>query len=131
MQQVISQTRLDDASHLRSMISSYAAPHPDKKLVNPPVNARGSKDRLGFNHPELAHLLCPVRNLWGFLVDSSGVKKQLQNGGILVTAQKWPVFLYSGDIAGKNFNPEKSDDGFLRGYFIEHVSVCYCTHTHC
>ncbi|KAI6137267.1 hypothetical protein F5141DRAFT_1060129 [Pisolithus sp. B1] len=101
MQQVISWTRSDDASHLRSMISSYAAPHPDKKLVDPPVNARGSKDRLGFNHLELTCLLFPVRNLQGFLEDLSGVKKQLQNGSILITAQKWLAFLYSGDIADK------------------------------
>ncbi|KAI6099255.1 hypothetical protein EDD16DRAFT_1524033 [Pisolithus croceorrhizus] len=113
MQQVISQTRSDDASHLHSMISPYAAPHPDKKIVNPPINARGFKDRLGFNHLELGRLPCPVRNLQGFLEDLSGVRKQLQNGSILVTAQKWPAFLYSGDITGENYDPEKSDEGFL------------------
>ncbi|KAI6032143.1 hypothetical protein BKA83DRAFT_16441 [Pisolithus microcarpus] len=113
MQQTISWTKSDDASHLKAMISSYVAPHPDKKSVDPPLNVKGSKDRLGFNHPELACLLCPVRNLQEFLEDPAEVKKQLQNGGILVTAQKWPAFLYSGDIAGKNYNPEKSNEGFL------------------
>jgi hypothetical protein len=63
MQGVINQTRSDDASHLRPVIVSYAAPKPDKKVLDPPVQPRGPKDRLGFHHPELAHLLCPVRHL--------------------------------------------------------------------
>ncbi|KAI5999763.1 hypothetical protein F5J12DRAFT_683361, partial [Pisolithus orientalis] len=69
MQQVISQMRSDNASHLKPMISAYAAPHLDKKLVNPPVNAKSSKDRLGFNHTELTQLLCPVRSLQALLAD--------------------------------------------------------------
>ncbi|KAI5994255.1 hypothetical protein F5J12DRAFT_785820 [Pisolithus orientalis] len=40
------------------MIAAYAAPHPDKKLVNAPVNVKSSKDRLGFDHAELTWLLC-------------------------------------------------------------------------
>lgn len=63
MQAVINHTRSDDASHLRPVIGSYAAPHPEKKVLDPPVQPRGEKDRLGFNHPELAPLLCPIRNL--------------------------------------------------------------------
>ncbi|KIK11128.1 hypothetical protein PISMIDRAFT_123239 [Pisolithus microcarpus 441] len=113
MQQVIGRTRSDDASHLRSIISSHAVPHPDKKLVDPPVGAKGSKGRLGFNHPELARLLCPTRSLRGLLEDSAEYVSHFMNGGILVTAQKWPAVLYSGEIAGDNYNPEKSDEGFL------------------
>ncbi|KIN94375.1 hypothetical protein M404DRAFT_168518, partial [Pisolithus tinctorius Marx 270] len=48
----------------------------------------------------------------------------LQNGSILVTTQKWPAFLYSGNIPGKDYNPEKSDEGFLHGYFnqvLKHI----------
>ncbi|KIN94625.1 hypothetical protein M404DRAFT_34847 [Pisolithus tinctorius Marx 270] len=119
MQQVISWMQSDDASHLKPMIAAYAAPHPDKKLVDPPVNVKGSKDRLGFNHAELTQLLCLVRSLQALLADATGVRKQLQNGSILVTVQKWPAFLYSGDIPGKDYNPEKSDEGFLCRYFIE------------
>ncbi|KAI5991691.1 hypothetical protein F5J12DRAFT_727248 [Pisolithus orientalis] len=118
--------RSDDASHLKPMISAYAAPHPDKKLIDPPVNTKSSKDRLGFNHAELTQLLCPVRSLQALLADATGVRKQLQNSSILVTTQKWLAFLYSGDIPSKDYNPEKSDEGFLHGYFVERVSVYYC-----
>ncbi|KAI6008731.1 hypothetical protein F5J12DRAFT_782184 [Pisolithus orientalis] len=119
MQQVISQMQSDNASHLKPMIPAYAAPHPDKKLVDPPVNVKSSKDRLGFNHAELTQLLCLVRSLQALLADATGVRKQLQNGNILVTTQKWPAFLYSSNIPGKDYNPEKSNEGFLCGYFIE------------
>jgi hypothetical protein len=72
MQSVINRTRSDDASHLRSVIGLYAAPTPEKKVIDPPVQPRGPKDRLGFHHPELARLLCPVRHLQEMLEDPIG-----------------------------------------------------------
>ena len=69
MQGIINRTRSDDASHLRSFIGSYAAPHPEKKVIDPPIQPRASKDRLGFNHPELARLLCPIRHLQEMIND--------------------------------------------------------------
>lgn len=69
MQTAINRARSDDASHLRPVIGSYAAPDPDTKHVDPPVQARGPRDQLGFNHPELARLLCPIRNLREMLDD--------------------------------------------------------------
>ena len=72
MQSVINRTRSDDASHPRSVIGLYAAPRPEKKVVDPPVQPWGPKDRLGFHHPELARLLCPVRHLQEMLEDPIG-----------------------------------------------------------
>ena len=60
---IINCTQLDDASHLRPVISSYVVPNPKKKVVHPPVPARRPKDTLGFGHPELALLLCPICHL--------------------------------------------------------------------
>ena len=60
---IINCMRLDDASHLRSVISSYGAPNPKEKVVHPPVPARGPKDTLSFGHPKLALLLCPICHL--------------------------------------------------------------------
>jgi hypothetical protein len=53
----------DDGGHLHPLIGRYAAPDPDNKYIDPPVDPRGDKERLGFNHPELASLLCPIRHL--------------------------------------------------------------------
>ncbi|KAF8139742.1 hypothetical protein EV363DRAFT_1153299, partial [Boletus edulis] len=50
----------DNASHLRPVIRSYAVSKPDQKVLDPPVQPCGLKDRLGFHYPELACLLCPV-----------------------------------------------------------------------
>ena len=63
MQGIINHTQSDDASHLRPVIGSYAVPNPKEKVVHPPVPARSPKDTLGFGHPELALLLCPIRHL--------------------------------------------------------------------
>jgi len=63
MQNIINCTRSDDVSHLHPVIGSYVAPDPEKKALDPPVQPGTTKDRLGFNHPELARLLCPIRHL--------------------------------------------------------------------
>ena len=63
MQGIINHTQSDDASHLRPVIGSYAVPNPKEKVVHPPVPARSPKDTLGFGHPELALLLCPIHHL--------------------------------------------------------------------
>ncbi|KAF9235207.1 hypothetical protein BU15DRAFT_65043 [Melanogaster broomeanus] len=73
----ISRTREDDASHLNPVIGSYAAPQPDRKVIDPPINPKASKDRLGFSHPELTKLLCPVRQLQTLLEDP--VEARLQS----------------------------------------------------
>jgi hypothetical protein len=38
-------------------------------------------------------------------------------------AAVWPAFVYSGKIAGENFNPKQVQDGLLDGYLVERV--CY------
>ncbi|KAG1776096.1 hypothetical protein EV702DRAFT_1231061 [Suillus placidus] len=51
MQTMINHTHSEDASRLKARMGSYAAPHPDKQLVFPPI-ADDSKSRakMGFNH---------------------------------------------------------------------------------
>ncbi|KAF8121259.1 hypothetical protein EV363DRAFT_1568853 [Boletus edulis] len=102
-------------------IGLYAAPLPDKKVVDPPVQPRGPKDKLRFNHPELARLLCPVRHLLEMLEDPVGTKKKIESGAIKVTAQKHPAFLYEGNIPGEDFDPNNVAHGFLWGFLLEHI----------
>jgi hypothetical protein len=47
-------------------------------------------------------------------------------GVIKVTAQKNPAFLYDGDSPGESFDPDDVAHGFLRGFFLEHVSASCC-----
>ena len=140
MQNIINHTCSDDASHLCPVISSYVAPHPSSKVLDPQVQPGTTKDRLGYNHPELACLLIPcvfLKRCWpvqlseyksstkpGYMliIHSYRTRKKITSGSIKVTTQKNPVFLYEGDISGKNFDPKDAASGFMHGYLLEHIS---------
>ncbi|KAI9460308.1 hypothetical protein HD554DRAFT_2041683 [Boletus coccyginus] len=121
MQNIINHTHSDDASHLCPVISSYAVPDPERKALDPPVQPGITKDRLGFNHPKLASLLCPICHLQEMLDNPVETRKRIASGNIKVTVQKNPAFLYEGDIVGKNFDPEDVIAGFMRRYLLECV----------
>ncbi|KAG2737697.1 hypothetical protein P692DRAFT_20669020, partial [Suillus brevipes Sb2] len=74
MQTMINHTRSEDASRLKARMGSYAAPHPDKQLVFPPVAADDSKSRakMGFNHTQLGKMLCPAKYLDDYSKDPIG-----------------------------------------------------------
>ncbi|KAI6017456.1 hypothetical protein EDC04DRAFT_2576794, partial [Pisolithus marmoratus] len=125
--------RSDDASHLKKVIGMYATPYPDKKSLEPPLGSNESRSRMGFNHPELARLLCPVKHLSSFLdnpTESVEMRKQLQDGHVTAVSANWPAFLYCGDIPGEDFNPVRFDKGFLRGFVLIRVSFSSACYVH-
>ncbi|KAG2747049.1 hypothetical protein P692DRAFT_20736700 [Suillus brevipes Sb2] len=72
MQNMINHTRSEDASRLKSRMGTYAAPVPDKALVNPPIGEDSkSRSKMGFNHPQLGPMLCPAKFLGEFNKDSA------------------------------------------------------------
>ncbi|KAG1800201.1 uncharacterized protein HD556DRAFT_1197914, partial [Suillus plorans] len=70
MQHMINHTHSEDTSRLKACMGSYAAPHPDKELVYPPI-ADDSKNRakMGFNHAQLGKMLCPAKHLVDYIKD--------------------------------------------------------------
>ncbi|KAJ8586637.1 hypothetical protein M405DRAFT_935269 [Rhizopogon salebrosus TDB-379] len=116
MQVIIGQVRLEDASHLKPVIGQYVAPEPDIKSLEPPIFAdtQRSHAKMGINHPQLAAMLCPVN----FGRVQQGPPGKLQNGDIKMRAAVWSAFVYSGKIAGENFNPMQVQDGLLDGYLV-------------
>ncbi|KAG2038000.1 hypothetical protein BDR03DRAFT_862730 [Suillus americanus] len=70
MQHMINHTHSEDTSHLKARMGSYAAPHPDKELIYPPI-ADDSKNRtkMGFNHAQLGKMLCPAKYLVNYIKD--------------------------------------------------------------
>ncbi|KAI5984379.1 hypothetical protein EDC04DRAFT_2591064 [Pisolithus marmoratus] len=116
----------DHASHLKKVIGMYTTPYPDKKSSEPPLGSNESHSRMGFNHPELACLLCPVKHLSSFL--DNPTESQLQDGRVTAVSTNWPAFLYCGDIPGEDFNPVRFDKGFLHGFvliWVSFSSACY------
>ncbi|KAG2337030.1 hypothetical protein BDR05DRAFT_895833 [Suillus weaverae] len=122
MQSMINHTRSEDASCLKCCMGSYAAPFPDKQVVQP-VIAKDSKSRsrMGFNHPELAKMLCPVKYLGDYLKDPAGTTKKIQSGTLKVTAALWPTYPYPGDKPGQDFDPDDIIKGLFQGFLLERI----------
>ena len=72
MQAEITHIRTEDGSRLRKVVGSYAAPHPNKQVVQPPVSGetKAGRAHMGFNHPQLGQMLCPVKYLQDYIKDS-------------------------------------------------------------
>jgi hypothetical protein len=67
MSSVISGTRSDDATRMKSQIGHFAAPNP---AITPPINnGSSSRSHLGVNHPVLTLLLYPIMSFEEFKAD--------------------------------------------------------------
>ncbi|KAG1721734.1 hypothetical protein EDD22DRAFT_962429 [Suillus occidentalis] len=122
MQNMINHTRSEDASRLKSRMGSYAAPNPDKELICPPITDDSkSHAQMGFNHVQLGKLLCPAKHLVEYIKDPHGMKNKFDSASLKVTAALWPAFLYPGNTAGEDFDPEDIIEGLFRGYLLERV----------
>ncbi|KAG2037573.1 hypothetical protein BDR03DRAFT_863586, partial [Suillus americanus] len=121
MQTIIGQVRSEDASHLKPVIGQYAAYDPDDKDLDPPIRANNQRSRakMGINHPQLARMLCPVKHLGEYLKDPIATRQKLQDGDIKMRALVWLAMVYSGKIAGENFNPQQVQNGLFEGYLLE------------
>ncbi|EGN94135.1 hypothetical protein SERLA73DRAFT_155892 [Serpula lacrymans var. lacrymans S7.3] len=95
---------------------------PKVQLLEPPVLVGKKGHRgLGFNHPQLAMFLCPVKHLEDFIrdpKDASRTHLKLKDGQIKVNAQNLPAFLYEGKTPGEHFSPDAIDKGLLKGYYL-------------
>ncbi|KAG1772844.1 hypothetical protein EV702DRAFT_1201306 [Suillus placidus] len=123
MQNMINHTRSEDASRLKSRMGSYTAPNPDKELIRPPITDDSkSHAQMGFNHAQLGKLLCPAKYLVEYTKDPHGMKNKFDSVSLKVTAALWPAFLYPGNTAGEDFDPEDIIEGLFRGYLLEQVT---------
>jgi hypothetical protein len=61
----------EDGCRLCKVVGTYAAPSPDKQVIQPPVSAdmKAGRSQLGFAHAELGALLCPVKYLQEYKAD--------------------------------------------------------------
>ncbi|KAL4081268.1 hypothetical protein V8B97DRAFT_1913355 [Scleroderma yunnanense] len=94
MGKVMQRVQSDDTSQLKKVIASYVTPYLDKKGLNPPLAPNKCCRWTGFNHPELACLLCPVKHLPLFLDDPKEMQKKLQDECVTATAANWPVLWF-------------------------------------
>ncbi|KAG1811075.1 hypothetical protein EV424DRAFT_1349712 [Suillus variegatus] len=79
------------------------------------------QSHLGVNHPVLVSFLCPVSHLAEFNRDPAEGQKKLASGGICMTANDFPAFLWSGNPPGCDYDNDTMTEGLLHGYLIECV----------
>ncbi|KAG2081110.1 hypothetical protein BD769DRAFT_1399276 [Suillus cothurnatus] len=79
---------------------------PESDQFNPSLLKHHGKIARGWNHPQTARLLCPMR---------MSFMEKVKEGQIKITATKLPTFLYDESM----FDPAKKSQGCLRGYYLK------------
>ncbi|KAG1759612.1 hypothetical protein EDD22DRAFT_752920, partial [Suillus occidentalis] len=90
---------------------------PEFDQFDPPLVKHHGKLARGWNHPQTARLLCPMRMLSTFDADPRSFMEKVNEGQIKITATKLPTFLYDESM----FDPIKKSQGCLRGYYLKRV----------
>ncbi|KAF8435312.1 hypothetical protein L210DRAFT_3335726, partial [Boletus edulis BED1] len=111
----------EDESRLRKVVGRYAAPNPDKQVIQPPVSTetKAGRARMGFNHPQLGRMLCPVKYLEDYIKDPHVYCFEDPSNPMKVTASIWPAYLYPGETPGVEYDPNDIGKGLFRGYLMD------------
>jgi len=99
--------RGDDTKSLKGNILDWIIPK--GQSLNPPLYRNQKIDR-GFHHERTGSLLCPVDLDWSI----QDVKDKLKSGEIVVTGDRWPIFLY----ANSEYDPDDPWNGLLRNNIL-------------
>ncbi|KAI6111121.1 hypothetical protein F5141DRAFT_1274468 [Pisolithus sp. B1] len=127
MNKAISGARSDDATRLKVHVGVYAAPHPLKAGLEPPLSTTGTRSVFGLNHAFLTKLLCPSSARKDCASNperihlSARTRQELLEGKIAMTANDLPLFLWSGDTPGCNIDDENEYEDLFQGYYLERV----------
>ncbi|KAG1882190.1 hypothetical protein F4604DRAFT_1921918 [Suillus subluteus] len=79
------------------------------EVVLPPLPCN-SKITCGFNHPLTGRLLCPAELDW----NDAETKQKLKSGEIIVSGDRWPLFLYTDEA----YDPDDPWNGLLRSRLL-------------
>jgi hypothetical protein len=125
--------RSDDTGSLMREGLIYMLKMPEADQFNPPLLKQHGKIARGWNHPQTARLLCPMRMLdifdndpplvmlmlfvrWHVTSHRSFMDK-VKEGQINITAAKFPLFLYDESM----LDPTRKSQGCLWGYYLKRV----------
>ncbi|KAG2122706.1 hypothetical protein BD769DRAFT_1350708, partial [Suillus cothurnatus] len=109
--------RSDDTGSLMREGLVYMLKTPETDQFNPPLLKQHGKIARGWNHPQTARLLCPMRMLDIFDNDPLSFMNKVKEGQIKITAAKLPLFLYDESM----LDPTRKSQGCLRGYYLKRV----------
>ncbi|KZP19906.1 hypothetical protein FIBSPDRAFT_954973 [Athelia psychrophila] len=113
------EVRTSDSGALKHSIVPLLPKNLTTDAVLPPIPPKSSsKANRGYNHPQIARMLCPRDRLVDFDSDAS-VIDQLQAGSIPVTPGDWATFLYNEE---EEYDAENPAQGLFRGYLLIRVA---------
>ncbi|KIK34551.1 hypothetical protein CY34DRAFT_97779, partial [Suillus luteus UH-Slu-Lm8-n1] len=112
-----SDARSDDTGSLMREGLEYMLLDPESSSFNPPLLKKHGKACRGWNHPQTARLLCPVRRLDEFDADPQAFMDGVKEGRIRITASKLPSFIYDEAM----YDGTRKSMGCLRGYYLKRV----------
>lgn len=125
--------RSTDLGTLKHVSLTYLMPNHEP--LEPPINKKEDKSDRGFNHPQIARMLCPCNKLIVFdedpdtqvptfsptqLLTHCRIMSALQEGLINTTACNWPTIFYMDNV----YDP----DDRLKGLFCGHAAFRFYTH---
>ncbi|PSR71548.1 hypothetical protein PHLCEN_2v12557 [Hermanssonia centrifuga] len=114
--------RSDDLGTLKPKVLGYL---PAKAPSAPPFESLTlSKGERGWAHHQTARLLCPHSLLDEFDIDPNSFISDVENAKIAITADNYPVFLYSDEA---QYNPNDIEKNLLRGSYLLAVFRCLFT----
>ncbi|KZP02808.1 hypothetical protein FIBSPDRAFT_864614, partial [Athelia psychrophila] len=118
MESQAKEVRTTDSGNLKHDIVGYLPKRLFVDLVNPPIPKALSKANRGFNHPQIARMLCPRDRLDAFDSDPTMID-QLQAGSVSVTPGDWATFLYNEE---DDYDTEDPAKGLFQGYLVVRVA---------
>jgi hypothetical protein len=111
IQKGLSSARSDDTKSLKGVVVDWITPSGGS--LNPPLSRNAKIDR-GFHHERTGALLCPVDLDWS----NAETKDKLRNGEIIVSGDRWPIFLYRN----YSYDPSNPWDGLLQSTLLVSAS---------
>ncbi|KAG8220348.1 hypothetical protein J3R82DRAFT_3443, partial [Butyriboletus roseoflavus] len=121
----MSEQRSTDLGTLKHTVLTYVML--DHKPLDPPISKKEDKSDRGFNHPQIARMLCPCKKLDVFDEDPDmyvlgacrttsltchRIIGTLQDGQIKATAANWPTMFYEDGV----YDPDDRMKGLFRGH---------------
>ncbi|KAG1748378.1 uncharacterized protein EDB91DRAFT_1079352 [Suillus paluster] len=118
---VVNDARSGDTGSLTREGLTYILKNLESDQFNPTLLKHHGKIAQGWNHPETAQLLCPMRMLSTFDADPQSFMEKVKEGQIKITAVKLPTFLYDESM----FDPTKKSQGCLWGYYLKRLEQVF------
>ncbi|RXW13392.1 hypothetical protein EST38_g12462 [Candolleomyces aberdarensis] len=118
MDEAMRKARSDDFARINAIVAEAGVANPKRDGGIKGITSATPKTARGFNHPEFARLLCPMKCVEEFDADPNLFMQKVQRGEIKILANDLPVFCYP---FGHKYNPNDIEDGLCRSELLQRI----------